>query len=142
MGVFVAKEVVKRMLARGGLSFDGHRPIVTVLGFTFKENVSDLRNTRVIDIVTALKSYSLDVQVHDPLAHAAEAEHEYGIKLTPFEQLKPANAVILAVSHDQFKSDPWKLVTGLLECGEGVVADVRNLLPRDEVPPGISLWRL
>ncbi len=142
MGVFVAKEVVKSTLARGGLTFDGRRPLVTVLGFTFKENVSDLRNTRVIDIVTALKSYSFDVQVYDPLAHPAEAEHEYGIKLTPFEQLKPANAVILAVAHDQFKADPWNLVTGLLESGRGVVADVRNLLPRDQTPPGISLWRL
>lgn len=142
MGVFVAKEVVKRTLARGGLNFDGRRPLVTVLGLTFKENVSDLRNTRVIDIVTALKSYSFDVQVSDPLAHPAEAEHEYGIKLTPLEHLKPANAVILAVSHDQFKADPWKLVTSLLECGEGVVADVRNLLPRHEVPKGVVLWRL
>jgi len=142
MGVFVAKEVVKKTLARGGIKFDGHRPLVTILGLTFKENVSDLRNTRVIDIVTALKSYSFDVQVHDPLAHPAEAEHEYGIRLTPLEQLKPANAVILAVSHDQFRKEPWKLVTSLLERGEGVVADVRNLLPRHQVPKGVVLWRL
>ncbi len=142
MGVFVAKEVVKRTLSRGRISFDGKRPLVTVLGFTFKENVSDLRNTRVIDIYHALKSYSMEVQVHDPLAYPAEAEHEYGIKLTPFDQLKPASAVILAVAHDQFKTDPWRLVTGLLEGGEGVVADVKNLLPRQAAPPGVTLWRL
>lgn len=142
MGVFVAKEVVKRTLARGQVSFDGNRPMVTILGFTFKENVSDLRNSRVIDIVKALQSYSFDVQVHDPLAYPEEAEHEYGIRLSPFEELKPANAVILAVSHDQYKADPWKLVTGLLHGGEGVVADVRRVLPREKTPKGITLWRL
>ena len=138
----MAKEVVKQTLARGQVSFDGHRPLVTILGFTFKENVSDLRNTRVIDIVNALKSYSFDVQVHDPLAYPQEAEHEYGIKLTRFENLKPANAVILAVSHDQFKADPWRLVTGLLQGGGSVVADVRKVLPREKTPKGITLWRL
>jgi len=140
--VFVAKEVVKRALARGKVSFDGDRPVATILGFTFKENVSDLRNTRVIDIVAALKSYSFEVQVHDPLACPAEAEHEYGIRLTPFNELKPANAVILAVSHDQFKAGPWELVRGLLKGGEGVVADVRRILPRESTPPGVTLWRL
>jgi UDP-N-acetyl-D-galactosamine dehydrogenase len=142
MGVFVAKEVVKHTLARGHINFDGSHPIATILGFTFKENVSDLRNTRVIDIVKALNSYSFDVQVHDPLAYLEEAEHEYGIRLTRFEDLKPAHAVILAVAHDQFKSDPWKLVTGLLRDGQGVVADVRNTLPREQKPDGITLWRL
>jgi UDP-N-acetyl-D-galactosamine dehydrogenase len=142
MGVFIAKEVVKRTLARGRVVFDGKRPMATILGFTFKENVSDLRNTRVIDMVTALRSYSFDVQVHDPLADSEEAEHEYGIRLTPFEELKPASAVILAVAHDQFKIDSWKMVAGLLKGGEGVVADVRNLLARDRIPEGITLWRL
>jgi UDP-N-acetyl-D-galactosamine dehydrogenase len=142
MGVFVAKEVVKRTLARGQVTFNGERPIVTILGFTFKENVSDLRNTRVIDIVRAVLSYSFDVQVHDPIAYPKEAEHEYGIHLTPFEQLKPANAVILAVAHNQFRQDPWKLVQGLLRCGEGVVADVKKVLPRERTPKGITLWRL
>jgi UDP-N-acetyl-D-galactosamine dehydrogenase len=96
----------------------------------------------MIFIVAALKSYSFDVQVHDPLAYPEEAEREYGIKLTSFEGLKPANAVILAVSHDQFKAEPWKLVTGLLRGGEGIVADVRKILPRDQAPKGVTLWRL
>jgi UDP-N-acetyl-D-galactosamine dehydrogenase len=142
MGVFVAKEVVKHTLARGRVTFNGERPIVTILGFTFKENVSDLRNTRVIDIVHAIRSYSFDVQVHDPIAYAKEAEHEYGIHLTPFEELKPAHAVIMAVAHDQFRQDPWKLVTGLLHGGEGVVADVKKVLPREHTPAGVTLWRL
>jgi len=142
MGVFVAKEVVKRTLARGRVCFDGDRPVATILGFTFKENVSDLRNTRVIDMVQALRSYSFDVQVYDPLAYPEEAKHEYGIQLVPFEDLQPANAVILAVSHDQFRNDPWKLIAGLLKEGQGVVADVRNILPRESIPSGITLWRL
>lgn len=142
MGAFVAEEVVKRTLACTKVSIDGDRPVVTILGFTFKENVSDLRNTRVIDIVNAMKSYSFEVQVCDPLAHPDEAEHEYGVKLLPFEKLKPANAVILAVSHNPFKENPWKLITGLLRDGEGVVADARNILPRDRTPKGVTLWRL
>jgi UDP-N-acetyl-D-galactosamine dehydrogenase len=142
MGVFVAKEVVKRTLALGKTSFDGRRPMATILGFTFKENVSDLRNTRVVDIVAALNSYSFDVQVHDPLAHPQEAEHEYGIKLTPLDKLKPGNAVILAVAHNEYKSQPWRLVTELLEGGQGVVADVRRILPREGTPKGVVLWRL
>ena len=142
MGVFVAKEVVKRTLARGQCSFDGHKPTATILGFTFKENVSDLRNTRVIDIFHALKSYSFDVQIHDPLADTHEAEHEYGVQLIPLEELKPANAVILAVAHEQYKQDPWRLVTGLLKGGAGVVADIRGLLQRDQTPRSVTLWRL
>jgi UDP-N-acetyl-D-galactosamine dehydrogenase len=142
MGVFVAKEVVKCTLARGQISFNGSRPVASILGFTFKENVSDLRNTRVIDMVQALKSYSFDVQIHDPLAYPEEAKHEYGIKLTKFEDLKPADAVILAVAHDQYRKEPWKLVSGLLKGGQGVVADVRNVLPREQTPAGIILWRL
>lgn len=142
MGVFVAKEVVKCTLAQGHVRFDANRPLATILGFTFKENVSDLRNTRVIDIVKALQSYSFDVQIHDPLAYPDEARHEYGIELTGTEDLKPADAIILAVAHDQYKKDPWKLVSGLLREGKGVVADVRNLLPRSQTPKGITLWRL
>jgi UDP-N-acetyl-D-galactosamine dehydrogenase len=142
MGGFVAKEVVKRTLARAKLSFDGRRPLATILGFTFKENVSDLRNTRVVDIVAALRSYSFDVQVHDPLADREEAEHEYGIKLTPLDRLKPGNAVVLAVAHDQYKNHPWRLVINLLDGGQGVVADVRRILAREETPEGVVLWRL
>ncbi len=142
MGVFVAKEVVKCTLAQGHVSFNGNRPMATILGFTFKENVRDLRNTRVIDIVKALNSYSFDVQIHDPLAYPEEAQHEYGIKLTRFEELKPAHAVILAVAHDEYKMNPWELVTGLLKSRQGVVADVRNVLPRAQTPRGVTLWRL
>jgi UDP-N-acetyl-D-galactosamine dehydrogenase len=142
MGAFVAEEVVKRTLACTRAGIDGDRPVATILGLTFKENVSDLRNTRVIDIVNAMRSYSFEVQVCDPLAHPDEAEREYGLKLLPFEKLKPANAVILAVAHSPFKENPWRLVTGLLRGGEGVVADARNILPRDQTPKGVILWRL
>jgi len=142
MGTFVAKEIVKKTLALGKCSFDGQPPLATILGLTFKENVSDLRNTRITDMVQALRSYSFSVQVHDPLADPAEAEHEYGIRLTPFEELKPAHAVILAVAHSQFRENSWALVKGLLKGGEGVVGDIRGLLCREEIPQGITLWRL
>ncbi len=142
MGVFVAKEVVKLILARGGVTFDGARPTVTILGLTFKENVSDLRNTRVIDILHAFRSYNMDVQIHDPIAHPDEAQHEYGITLTPLEKLTPANAVVVAVPHDAYVAEGWGLMTRLLRGGKGVVADIRNTLPRETKPDGVSLWRL
>ncbi len=139
MGRFVAGNVVK-MLIRDGVSVRDSR--VTVLGLTFKEDCPDLRNTRVVDIIHELADYGIRVQVHDPLADPPEAEHEYGIALTPEEALEPAQAVVMAVSHERYRDGGWDFVAGLLDGGTGVVADVKGLLPRESVPEGIRLWRL
>jgi UDP-N-acetyl-D-galactosamine dehydrogenase len=99
MGKFVAEQTVKRII-NAGSPVRGAK--VNVLGFTFKENVPDLRNSRVIDVIQELKSYKVDVFVHDPVASPADAHEEYGIELCSWEQLPVADALIMAVVHDEF----------------------------------------
>ncbi len=135
----MAAETVKLLIHDGKPVKDC---VVTVLGLTFKENVPDLRNTRVIDIVRALREYAVNVQVHDPLVSVAEARREYGLALTPREKLKPADAVILAVAHKEFIDQGWPLITSLLQNRRGAVVDVKGRLPRAQQPAGVQLWRL
>jgi UDP-N-acetyl-D-galactosamine dehydrogenase len=120
----------------------GGTPAVTVLGLTFKENVPDTRNSRVVDIVRELASFGIVAQVHDPLALAAEAEHEYGVRLVEMPSLSRADAVILAVAHDDYVRGGWAMIEKLLKPGGGVVLDVKNMLDRAGKPPGVELWRL
>src|SRR6185437_12393655 len=99
MGKFIAEQTVKRMVAASG-SISGLR--VIVMGMTFKENCADLRNSKVIDVIRELESYSIEVAVTDPLSDAAEAAREYGVALVPWEKLPRADAIIAAVPHDPF----------------------------------------
>ncbi|MDB5103972.1 MAG: nucleotide sugar dehydrogenase [Fibrobacteres bacterium] len=142
MGRFVAREMTKELLKVGTVNFHGGKPVITILGLTFKENVSDIRNTKVVDIVSELESFGFKVQVTDPMAYPEEAMHEYHLDIVPIDKLLPADGVVLAVAHDQFKKDGWELPKRLLKGGKGVVADIKNLLPRESTPPGIVLWRL
>jgi UDP-N-acetyl-D-galactosamine dehydrogenase len=139
MGVFVAGHVVKSLIQQGR-SVKGR--VVTVLGMAFKENVPDLRNTRVIDIVRELLDYGLDVQVSDPLVDKEELMEEYGIPLTAEQNLRPADCIVLAVAHDEYVNAGWGLITQLLDDGGGVVVDVRGVLPRTDKPDEVILWRL
>lgn len=82
------------------------------------------------------------MQVHDPLVSAADAEHEYGIALSPFEALRPADAVILAVAHSHYIDEGWPLITRLLKGGKGFVLDVKSKLDRGIKPNDVELWRL
>ncbi len=142
MGAFVAEQIVKLLLKKGKVNFNSGAPVVTILGLTFKENVPDLRNTKVTDIITELKKYGLEIQVTDPVCYPDEAQHEYGLTIVPEKDLKPADAVILAVAHDAYKEKGWGFMQMLLTNGTGVVADIKNLLPREQLPAGIELWRL
>ena len=139
MGTYIASQVIKHLIHAGG-SVKGST--VTVLGFTFKENVPDLRNTRVIDIVTELRDYAVNVQVTDPLADRSEAREACGIDLLPEEALAPADAVVFAVPHHDYVAKGWQAVVPLLRDGRGVVVDVKAKLPREHCPPGVRLWRL
>jgi UDP-N-acetyl-D-galactosamine dehydrogenase len=139
MGRYVANEVVKELI-RGGGAVKG--AAVTVLGFTFKEDVPDLRNTRVIDIVRELEEFGVRVQVHDPIALAEEARLEHGLELVPLEALAPAEAVVLAVSHRLYREQGWPLVRRLLRGGRGLVADVKGVLDKRAIPEGCRIWRL
>jgi len=139
MGAHVAGQAVKALVRRGAAMGEA---VVTVLGFTFKEDISDLRNTRVIDVVRALEGYGLDVQVHDPRADPEEARREHGVEIMAAEALRPADAVVLAVAHTEFVAGGWAGVTALLRGGRGSVIDVKCVLDRATRPGGIDLWRL
>ncbi|MFT4563512.1 MAG: UDP-N-acetyl-D-galactosamine dehydrogenase [Gammaproteobacteria bacterium] len=139
MGEFVANQTIKRMINAGTLIKDS---IVTVLGFTFKENVPDLRNTRVIDIVTALQSYGINVQIHDPYASAEQAHEEYGVTLLAHDKLLPADAVVLAVPHESYVEEGWAGVANCLRGGAGIVMDVKARLDRATRPDDMIHWRL
>lgn len=127
MGGYVAGELVK-LMARKGVYRPGAR--VLILGLTFKENCPDLRNTRVIDVISALKDYNLEVDVHDPWADAEEARHEYGIDLITEPEPGAYDAITLAVAHDEFR----KLGNAGIRnwaAGNGVVYDLKHILPAE-----------
>jgi UDP-N-acetyl-D-galactosamine dehydrogenase len=139
MGAFVAQKTVKEMILAGQPVL---RSVVTVLGLTFKENCPDTRNTRVIDIVRALRDFGCEVQVCDPQADADEAKHEYGLDLVAMKDLKPAAAIVAAVAHDEFKrlslSDVKRLTAGT-----PVLIDVKNVFgDKDPIKSGFRYWRL
>jgi UDP-N-acetyl-D-galactosamine dehydrogenase len=136
VGTKVARECL-RLLEIGARK----RARVTILGLTFKEDVPDIRNSKVVDIVRELAGTGIVVQVHDPIADPAHARREYGIELAKLETLPPADAVILAVAHDAYKAG-WPLIVPLLHEGKGVVIDVKARLDRGRVPAGVTLWRL
>jgi len=139
MGAFVATQVIKNLIHKG---ITVKNSVVTVLGLTFKQNVPDLRNTRVIDIVRELTDYGLKVQVCDHLADSEEAKREYDVTLTPLEKLDPADCIVLAVAHTDYVQGGWELVRQLLSGSEGAVIDVQGVLPRESKPEAVSLWRL
>jgi len=138
MGIHVANRVARSIMRRA----TGERPIVTVLGVTFKENVPDIRNTRVVDIVRELEDFGITVQLHDPEADGDLLKEEYGLALTPLEQLQPADAIVVAVAHKPYRAGGWKMLRPLLKPSGGFVADVPGLLDRENTPAGVTLWRL
>jgi UDP-N-acetyl-D-galactosamine dehydrogenase len=139
MGDYVANQTIKMMI-NAGMVVKG--AVVTILGFTFKEDVPDLRNTRVIDIVRALREYGVAVQIHDPYASATEAREEYGVDLAAAEQLDDADAVVLAVPHAAYIESGWDGIVKHLRGGRGIVADVTARLDRDTRPENVTHWRL
>jgi UDP-N-acetyl-D-galactosamine dehydrogenase len=134
MGAYVAQRVARSLDGKGGS--------VNILGVTFKENVPDTRNTQVVDIVRELGKAGIAVQLHDPQADGELLREEYGLTLTPLEKLRPADAVIVAVAHSEYRAGGWKLVRSLLKPPGGFVADVPALLDRAATPDGVTLWRL
>jgi UDP-N-acetyl-D-glucosamine/UDP-N-acetyl-D-galactosamine dehydrogenase len=138
VGRRVARECIRRLFRRQGAG----SATVTILGMTFKENVPDTRNSKVIDIVRELQGAGITVQVHDPMATSEDTEQEYDISLISLSALQPADAVILAVAHDQYVTGGWPLVSGLLKNRQGIVLDVKSKLDRAQRPKDIELWRL
>jgi len=139
MGKYIAEQTVKEMIQGGFPIKGGH---VNVLGLTFKENCPDLRNSRVIDIVHELASYGLTVHVHDPIADPEEAMHEYGVALTPWEQLPRAHAVVAAVAHGDYKRRQVGDLIAKIE-PNGLYVDVKCQADMAALQAhGIRVWRL
>ena len=141
MGKYVAECTVKHLIARGNV-IRGAR--VGILGFTFKENVPDLRNTRVVDIIAELHDYGVETLVHDAEADPAEAMREYGQELLPLEALRDLDAVILAVSHRAYAAfSPEDIRTRFRDSDKGVLMDVKSLYdPAAMRAAGLDYWRL
>jgi UDP-N-acetyl-D-glucosamine/UDP-N-acetyl-D-galactosamine dehydrogenase len=138
MGSYIAQRLVK-MLVHADIAVKGAR--IGILGLTFKENVPDLRNSRVPDIVAELKQFGITPLVHDPHADAKEAKHEYGIDVVPFSQLKDLDGVVLAVAHKELASQPVGDLLSIVKKG-GVVIDVKAMLDPARVPAGLTVWSL
>lgn len=140
MGKFVAEQTMK-------LLSQLPRPVnelkVAVLGLTFKENVPDLRNSKVPDIINELREYGVQVIVHDPIADSGEAVHEYGIKLVDLMQVQGVDGVIVAVAHKSFlEMGLAELLKPLRDHKSGVLVDVKSIFDPAKIPASIKYWRL
>lgn len=139
MGQFIAQKTVKMMI-NAGQNIKGSK--VGVLGLTFKENCPDLRNTRVIDIINELKTYGLEVIIHDPKADTSEAMKYYNVELSPWEDIKNMSALIIAVGHDEYKCKSLNTYAEKLIPG-GCLIDVKSLFDSIEAQKdGLNYWRL
>ena len=140
MGKFVAEQTMKLL---GQLSRPVNDLKVAVLGLTFKENVPDLRNSKVPDIIQELREYGVQVLVHDPIADPEEAVEEYGMHLSKWDDLIDIDGIIVAVAHREFADmGLQKLLKPLRDQREGVVIDVKCLLDQAKLPKTLKYWRL
>ncbi|MBX9598282.1 MAG: nucleotide sugar dehydrogenase [Burkholderiales bacterium] len=139
MGRYVARKGIKLLLKNG---LDISKLEAGVLGFTFKEDCPDVRNTKVIDIIKELEDYNARVYCCDPVADAPDAEHEYGVKFTTFADLPQVPILVVAVAHKEFKSLSLDELLAKVQPG-GVILDVKSILPKEEIRArGFILWRL
>ena len=138
MGGFIAQRLVKLLIA-------AERPVkgarIGILGLTFKEDVPDLRNSRVPDILVELREFGITAVVADPLADPAEASREYGIELAPLDTFTRLDGLILAVPHRVLGKAGWNRVLMALSPG-GVFIDIKSVVPRNALPPNIHYWSL
>lgn len=140
MGKYVAENVVKNLINADKGVKDAK---VAILGFTFKEDCPDTRNTRVIDIVNELNEYGINPVIVDPEADSEEAERIYGITLADMSVVKDMDAVVLAVAHESFKKLTVAEVDSFFGCGKKVLLDIKGILDRKEYEKaGYSYWRL
>ena len=139
MGKYVAENVVKNLIA-ADKAVKGAK--VAILGFTFKENCPDTRNTKIIDIVKELKEYGINPMITDSTADAAEAKHLYGVDFVTMEAIKDMDAVVLAVAHTEFSALTMEQIDGFFE-GKKVLLDLKGMFDRKEYEgAGYIYWRL
>ena len=140
MGKYVAENCVKNLIKANKRVKDAR---VAILGFTFKENCPDTRNSKVFDIVKELREYGIEPMIADPVADAEEALHHYGISFVSINDVKNMDAVILAVAHDAFHSFNIRDMDALFAEGKKVFLDVKGLMDRNAYEAaGYDYWRL
>ncbi|MBQ8371396.1 MAG: nucleotide sugar dehydrogenase [Clostridia bacterium] len=140
MGKYVAENVVKNII-KAEKAVKGAK--VAILGFTFKENCPDTRNTKIFDIVKELREYGIEPVIADPIADAAEAKHLYGVEFVDIATVKEMDAVVLAVAHSEFAHFTMSEVDGFFGDGQKVLLDIKGLLNREEYEKaGYNYWRL
>jgi UDP-N-acetyl-D-galactosamine dehydrogenase len=138
VGPFIAQKTVKMIVTH---DVPLKKAKVGILGLTFKENVPDLRNSKIPDIVAELATFGIEAMVHDPLGDPREAHEEYKIEITPLDKLRDLDALILAVAHREYIANPASIYERVRD--GGVVIDVKSALPISLKPPrGIRLWSL
>ncbi|MDD3287549.1 MAG: nucleotide sugar dehydrogenase [Alphaproteobacteria bacterium] len=137
MPVFIAQKLLKLLVNRGQVR---HGTRVGILGLSFKENVRDLRNSRIPEIVKELEAYGMEVLVHDPVVDPDHAHHEYGLTLRSFDDLKNLDALILAVPHSELMENLSKFWPALQS--DGVVIDVKSAIDATKIPQGLRYWSL
>ena len=139
MAKYVAEQTVKTML-RAGQNVKGAK--VLVLGLTFKEDVPDLRNSKVADVIRELTDFGIECVVHDPVADAGEADHEYGVKLTPWQDVPVCAAAVVAVNHADFLKMGVGRISEKIQ-KNGCFIDIKSAFDRREVADhGLNVWRL
>lgn len=139
MGEHIANQTIKQLIKK---DLPVRNAKIGIMGLTFKENVPDIRNSRVPDIYDALKEYGITPIVHDPHASNAETLHEYGISLTDIDDFKDLDVVIVAVPHEIYKDAGVAGVTSCLRTN-GIVIDIKSIFePSDFEPNGHSYWSL
>jgi UDP-N-acetyl-D-galactosamine dehydrogenase len=138
VGPFIAQKCVKMLSTSDDVSLKKAK--VGILGLTFKENVPDLRNSKIPDIVAELKQYGIEAIVHDPLGDAHEAFEEYKIQLAPIERFTGLDVLILAVAHKEYLSKPQELLARVKP--SGILIDVKSALSPASIPPGLRYWSL
>lgn len=138
MGRFIAQRLIKSLI-NSGIPTKGAK--IGVLGVTFKENVSDIRNSRVPDIIRELEEFGVKAIVHDPMASNEDAKHEYGIELSSIDQFKDLDALVYAVPHPAFQAMAVEDLFNRIQTG-GVFVDVRSAVDRAKIPEGYTYWSL
>ncbi|MCD2137373.1 nucleotide sugar dehydrogenase [Salinicoccus halitifaciens] len=141
MGKYIAGNIIKQMIKAGQQVADAR---VAVLGLTFKENVSDVRNTKVTDIIDELEDYGVNVLVHDPVAVPEAVKRDLGIELVSDEDLKDLDCVVLTVPHEEYLKDfDLDSLSGLFRNNQRVIVDVKGTLDRNECKEkGYHYWSL
>ncbi|GAB3065881.1 nucleotide sugar dehydrogenase [Virgibacillus ainsalahensis] len=141
MGKYIASNIIKKMI-KAKQEIDGAK--VAIFGLTFKENVGDVRNTKIIDIINELKEYGVEVLVHDPIAEKEEVYNEFNIRLVDKEELNDLDCVVMAVPHQVFKETyDLDMLDGLYKDDRKVLVDVKSILDRKECETkGYHYWSL